>query len=102
MNDKIFDCVVSVFQGMDRSGVLKMPQDLSEKTVLMGAGAVLDSVALVTFFVDLEQELEELSGKEVLLSLEDIQEKNLMENLNIGGLVSIIEEKYFGGATGSL
>lgn len=102
MKDKIFDCVASVFQGLDRSGVLKMPQNLSGDTVLMGSDAVLDSVAFVTFFVDLEQELEGVFGKEMILSLEDIQERNQMENLNVSGLVSIIEDKYFGGAAESL
>lgn len=93
MEKKIFKCIENVFKSMDKSGLLDMPENISEDTVLMGEGEVLDSVAFITFFLDLEQEIGKVLGKEISVSMEDVQAKNLMDNLSIRSLITIVEEK---------
>lgn len=93
MREKIFTCINKVFHGMDANGVLDMPDNLTEDTVLMGENEVLDSVAFISFFIDLEQELEKMLGKEICVSMEDVQKRNLMEHLDVRALITIVEEK---------
>ena len=93
MREKIFKCIEIVFHSMDESGLLNMPDNLSEKTVLMGENEVLDSVAFISFFIDLEEQVRKVLGVDISISMEDVQERKLMDHLDVDNLISVIEEK---------
>ena len=93
MREKIFKCIETVFHSMDESGLLNMPDNLSEKTVLMGENEVLDSVAFISFFIDLEEQVRKVLGVDISISMEDVQERKLMDYLDVDNLISVIEEK---------
>ncbi len=73
--------VISVMQecldGLARSDILESKINLTEDTVLLGNGAVLDSVGFVTFISDMEERLSSKCAKDVYFVLDDIQEFNI-------------------------
>lgn len=69
-----------------------MPPAIDEETRLIGKEAVLDSLALVTLIVDLEERIEEDLG--VVLSLTDDRAMSQRSSpfRSVGALVGYIEE----------
>lgn len=90
---KIFQVVNEVFSGMEESGVLAEHIDLDEKMVLIGPDAILDSIAFVTLFTDLEDRLSEETGEEIYLLVDEIHAFNPEDTfLTIKVLIDYMEK----------
>ncbi len=68
-----------------------MPATLDESTLLFGKGATLDSLALVTMIVDLEQRLEEECGLMLTLADDRAMSQRHSPFRTIGALVDYLE-----------
>ena len=91
--NEILTIVQEVFKGLEESGVITGKVELNENTVLLGGGAVLNSIGFVTMFTDLEDRLGERTGKEIYLLLDEIHEFNQGNTfLTVGVLLSFIEK----------
>lgn len=91
--NEIFSIVQEVFKGLEESGVVTNAVDLNEDVVLLGSGAVLNSIGFVTMFTDLEDRLGERTGSEVYLLLDEIHEFNQGNAfLTVGVLLDFIEK----------
>lgn len=74
--EEIIIMVKEVFDGMEKSGVLSEHIDLDESMVLIGPDAILDSIAFVTLFTDLEDRLSEIAGEDVYLLIDEVHAFN--------------------------
>lgn len=74
--EEIIKMVKEVFAGMEESGVLSEHIDLDESMVLIGPDAILDSIAFVTLFTDLEDRLSEVAGEDVYLLIDEVHAFN--------------------------
>ena len=89
---EIFCLLQDVFAGLEEGGVLEEHVELSSDTVLAGTNAVLDSIAFVTLFTDIEERLEEKTGKEIFLLIDEVHEFNPEGSfLTVGVLLDYIE-----------
>ena len=61
---------------LHRSGLLETDLRLTDDTVLLGTGSLLDSIAFVTFVTDVEERLGRATNQELYLILTDIHEFN--------------------------
>lgn len=71
---------------------LPVPSVMNEQTALIGQGAVLDSLALVSLVVDLEQRLEEDYGMAVVLASDRAMSQARSPFLTTGTLTAYICE----------
>jgi len=69
-----------------------VPPELGESTPLVGPGSVLDSMALVTLLLDVEQRLEEQAGVSVTLMNEQALSRRHSPFRTIGSLADYIVE----------
>ena len=61
-----------------RSGTIETEKvKVTHETVLLGEGALLDSIGFVTFVTDMEDRMEEKTGHECYLVLNEIGEFNI-------------------------
>ena len=61
-----------------RSGTIETGKvKVTHETVLLGEGALLDSIGFVTFVTDMEDRMEEKTGHECYLVLNEIGEFNI-------------------------
>lgn len=74
--EEIVQLIQSVCDGLANGGVLDAPIVIQDETVLIGPRTVLDSIAFVTLFMDLEERLSELTGKEIYLLIDEIHAFN--------------------------
>ena len=85
------EIIQNSFSSLHRSGILEKNVLVTEETVILGVGSPLDSIAFVTFITDIEDRLNDTTGKEVYLVLSEIHEHNgSNQNLTVGTLVNYI------------
>ena len=66
-------------------------ENFSDNSVLLGEGAVLDSISFITFITDVEDKIQEVTGKELYLVLSEIDNFNVDNpNLTADGLANYI------------
>lgn len=88
----IMNMVADVLAGMEDAGIMKTHIDVDEKMVLIGPDAVLDSIAFVTLFTDLEDRLSEVAGEDVYLLIDEVHAFNPEDTfLTLGVLVAYVE-----------
>lgn len=63
-------------EGLLRSGIIEHSFSMDEATVVFGVGSPLDSIGFVTFITDLEERLSTSTGKEIVISLLDMDDFN--------------------------
>lgn len=68
--------MAAVLEGLRRSGMAEAGQPLTKDSVLIGAGAILDSLGFVTFVAEVEDRLSHEAGTPVELILTEIWEFN--------------------------
>jgi acyl carrier protein len=66
--------IQETFDGLHRSALISAPVQVNGRTVLLGAGSPLDSLAFVTFIADLEDRLSRETGREVTVILTDLHD----------------------------
>jgi acyl carrier protein len=71
---------------------VETPTDISDSTELIGPNSVLDSMALVTLVLDVEQRLEEQAGVAVSLMNEQALSRRFSPFRTIGSLTDYILE----------
>ncbi len=66
--EKILDLVLSATHNINNERNLEEQFEVTENTLLFGAGAQLDSLSLVSLIVDVESMVSELIGRDVSLT----------------------------------
>lgn len=79
--------------GLVESGILEKVVIVDSDTILMGEDTVLDSIAFVTLFMDLEERLNEITGEEIYLLVDEIHEFNPEKTFLTAGVLSAYIEK---------
>ena len=74
--NEIFQLIQESFDGLVDGGVIEERTDVSNNSVLIGPGSILDSIGFVTLFTDLEECLSEATGQEIYLLIDEIHEFN--------------------------
>ncbi len=69
---RVMELIQESFDSLYRVGLIKEEIKASGETVLLGNGAMLESIAFVTFVADLEERLDRENGQPVYLVLNDI------------------------------
>ncbi|MBR1672223.1 MAG: hypothetical protein IJ702_04790 [Fretibacterium sp.] len=87
--EKIVSVIGEVFKGLEEGGLLGDHMDIHDDVVLLGPGALLDSLAFVSLFADLEERLTEMEGREIYLLLDEFEQQNTV--LTIATLVNYID-----------
>lgn len=91
---QIMDLIQEVFNSLEQSGVIEAHLEVNEDIVLIGPNAALDSIAFVTFFMDMEERLGELTGQEIYLLIDEIHTFNPEDTfLTVKILVDFIANK---------
>ena len=67
--------------------------ELNKKTRLIGSNAVLDSIGLVTFLVELEEKLEEIYSIQIEIADEKAMSRHRSPFMNIETLTEFLIEK---------
>jgi hypothetical protein len=81
------------YQSLTRSGVIQLEEqiEITEEIVLMGSGALLDSMGFVTLVTDIEDRMEQKTGHECYIELNEINDFDINSpNLTIGVLVQYL------------
>lgn len=93
MNEKIFKIIISVIDEYNEQLSKKIPINIGTETPLYGENGLLDSLALVSLIVMIEQSLED--ELDVILTLADEKAMSLKYNPfeNIGTLMEYIEKR---------
>ena len=79
-NQKYIHIIQEVFDGLYMGGMIDRKIIIDDDTVILGAGTVLDSVAFVTLFMDLEDRLSEELGRDVFLLIDEIHDFNPLDD----------------------
>jgi hypothetical protein len=74
--DAALKMMSEVVEGLRRSGMAEPGAPVTENTVLIGAGSILDSVGFVTFIAEIEDRLSSERDEPVELILTEIWEFN--------------------------
>ncbi|MBV8716029.1 MAG: hypothetical protein JOZ65_13280 [Chloroflexi bacterium] len=77
---------------LQRSGVIEQRLQLEPETILFGSDSPLDSIGFVTFVTDVEDRFSQQQGKDIAITLLDID--NFNENdphLSAGRLAQYLE-----------
>ena len=72
-----FQLIQESFDSLTRSGTIESQVTIKEQTILLGSGALLDSIGFVTFVTDMEDRMEQKLGQECYLVLNEISEFNI-------------------------
>ncbi|MDD3138169.1 MAG: hypothetical protein PHX08_04255 [Lachnospiraceae bacterium] len=74
--EEIFNIIQEAMDNLFESGMTEEGIIINDNTVLIGPDTVLDSVAFVTLFMDLEEKFSDATGKEIFLLIDEIHEFN--------------------------
>jgi acyl carrier protein len=88
LSNLVIDGLRDILEQSDRP----IPATLDEQTLLFGKGALLDSLALVTLVVDLEQRLEEQFGLTLTLADDRAMSQRHSPFRSVGTLVDYLEQ----------
>ncbi len=76
--EEAFQLIQDSIDSLVRSGTLETGElKVTGETVLLGSDSVFDSIAFVTFVTDVEDRMEQKTGHECYLVLNEISEFNL-------------------------
>lgn len=77
MTEKLLkELIIKSVKKVKESGLIKKDFQLNDDTVLLGMWGVMDSIAFVTFVTDLEESIEEETGREFVVRLQEIHDLN--------------------------
>lgn len=92
-NQEALSIIGQSVRSLVASGVIETEFDLQPETVLLGTGAVLDSIGIITLLSDVEEKVSDASGQELYLVLGDIHDFNEdKQNLTAATLAGYIEK----------
>jgi acyl carrier protein len=86
--------IQEIFDNMSDAGLVEKKIVVDLNTELLGESSVLDSIGFVTLFSDLEDEIQNRTGMDVFLVLDEINEFDINSpSLDVGVMVNYIESK---------
>ncbi|MBO9338712.1 MAG: hypothetical protein J7464_08380 [Chloroflexus sp.] len=88
LSNLVIDSLRDILEQSDRP----IPTNLDEHTLLFGKGALLDSLALVTMVVELEQRIEEQFGLTLTLADDRAMSQRNSPFRSVGALVDYLEQ----------
>lgn len=96
MSSKKYFCMIQeIFDALYDGSMIDRKITISEDTVLIGPDTVLDSVAFVTLFMDLEERLSDELGEDIFLLIDEIHEFNPEDTyLTVKVLVDYMVHKF--------
>lgn len=66
---------------------------INDKTVIMGDGALLDSISIVNFFMKIENEISKQTGKKFIIKLQEIHKLNKGKtSLYLGDFIKLLKK----------
>ena len=77
--DRVLVLIQDCFDSLKTSGLIETSVQVNDQTALLGPGSVLDSIAFVTFVVELEDRINQEIGQELSmfnLAINEIHEFN--------------------------
>jgi hypothetical protein len=87
MREKIYEIIINSVKSMNESLEIKIPVDKGESCELYGKSGVLDSLALVSLIVIVEENLEEHFNTTVILASDKALSQKRSPFATIGSLV---------------
>ena len=91
--NEAYNIISQSVKSLAASGVIDTEFDTEMSTVLLGTGAALDSIGLITLLSDVEERVSDVSGRELYLVLGDIHDFNEdKQNLTVETLAGYIEK----------
>ncbi len=69
----LVDCIESLI----RSESIDVIENISEETIILGIGSTMDSISFVTFITEVEDRLQNETGSEIYLVLNQIDAFNI-------------------------
>jgi acyl carrier protein len=82
------------FNSLWQSEMISEKADVNEDTVIIGDDSILDSIAFITLFSEIEDRIDEKTGKEISLVLSEIHDFNKNRNmLTLGILADFIQKQ---------
>ncbi len=91
-NDAL-DLIKQSVKSLRESGLIETEFETTSDTVLLGTGAALDSISLITLLSDVEEKVSGKTGKEVFLVLNEVHDFNEdKQNLTVDTLARYIEK----------
>jgi len=68
--------------------------DVNERTIVLGINSPFDSIAITAFITDLEENIEDATGSEYILKVDEILSQSKgKSNLTIADLARFVSEK---------
>lgn len=90
-NKEAYELIDGVVKNLVASDAINTIDGFDEQTIVLGNGSVLDSISFITFITDIEDKLQEVTGKELYLVLNEINNFNVDNpNLTVGGLATYL------------
>jgi len=90
-NNEAYELIDGVVKNLVASDAINTIDGFDEQTIVLGNGSVLDSISFITFITDIEDKLQEVTGKELYLVLNEINNFNVDNpNLTVGGLATYL------------
>ena len=94
-SEKYFCMIQEIFDALYDGSMIDRKMTISDDTVLIGPDTVLDSVAFVTLFMDLEERLSDELGEDIFLLIDEIHEFNPEDTyLTVKVLVDYMVHKF--------
>jgi len=90
---QVTDLVYTVIDEINRQRPATDKLVKSQKTLLTGSDAALDSLGLITFILSVEQKIQEQFNLQISLSNENIIQSNNGPLRSVGSLIKYITEK---------
>jgi hypothetical protein len=93
VKEEAIQLIQDSFDSLNRSKVLQLDEQvkITEEIVLLGSGALLDSMGFVTLVTDIEDRMEQKTGSECYIELNEISEFDVNSpRLTIGTLAQYL------------
>jgi acyl carrier protein len=79
---KVYELIQGVVENLINSDSIDPIENFNEQTIILGNGSVLDSISFIVFITDVEDQLQEETGQELYLVLNQIDNFNV-DNPNL-------------------
>ena len=90
-NNEAYELIDGVVENLVASDAINTIDGFDEQTIVLGNRSVLDSISFITFITDIVDKLQEVTGKELYLVLNEINNFNVDNpNLTVGGLATYL------------
>ena len=75
--ENAYKLLVECIESLIRSESIEAIENISEETIILGIGSTMDSISFVTFITEVEDRLQNETGSEIYLVLNQIDAFNI-------------------------